>query len=142
MLDFIDQNGLKDPNLFKKTGDPEQMEQIRYSLDSNDPFPEDTTIHSMADILIEWLKVLSESFLPIEILDQYCIMYVQEGTTDDGICRKFVEALPPTNQRCFVYFISFLNHLLSHRQFNKLTTEHLVTYFTDALTQSDVYLEK
>lgn len=68
--------------------------------------------------------------------------YIKTGQEDKEVCKKFIEALPPVNQRTFVYVISYLNHLLRFSAENQLTVEKLNAFFTEALTHSSTDLER
>jgi hypothetical protein len=52
------------------------MASIRTLLDSDQPFTEDIDFNSMCEILIEFLKSLTQPVIPLDHLDLYCVMFV------------------------------------------------------------------
>ena len=123
-------NALKQKDLFVSAEvDENEVKQIRESLDCNAPFPT-CTPHALVEALLSLLSSLPRPVLPIE-------SYPTGGDIDAANLRtwskRLLDNLPPLNYNLFIYLLSFLQLVLSHREYNRTTPTVLATLMVECL---------
>jgi inositol polyphosphate 5-phosphatase INPP5B/F len=129
ILDAIYEKGLVAPQLFVEPGRPDEVQQIRESLDTGGPFQQQYSIHSYTDVLISFLASLATPVIPpllapaMEIDEQNIQMFA----------RRLLEELPPIHYNVFVYIISFFREVLNVSDQNLLTSTKVARIATSCL---------
>jgi inositol polyphosphate 5-phosphatase INPP5B/F len=129
MLDAIYEKGLSTPHLFVETGIPEEIQQIRESLDTGGQFQQQFSIHSYAEVLTTFLASLATPVIPPQLAPA---MEIDEQNIQ--MCaRRLLEELPPIHYNVFVYMISFFREVLSVNDRNLLTSTKVARIATSCL---------
>ncbi len=116
IIDAIYERGLNERDLFTKTGDPDEVYQIRECLDTGASF-ENFSVHSFAEVLTSFLSNLSSPIIPIALVPTLDI----DAQNIQMFTRKFLEDMLPVQYNVFIYIISFFREVLLHEQMNRLS---------------------
>lgn len=136
IVDAIYGKGLQEMDLFSISGYQEEIDGIRESLDTGEPFG-NFHIHSMTDVLVSFLTSLSSTIVPQSLLPT-----LEIDAQNVQVCaRSLLEGLPPINYNVFVYMISFFRECLLHQQQNQLTTVKLARICVTCLVTGGVIYE-
>lgn len=136
IVDAIYGKGLQEMDLFSISGYQEEIDGIRESLDTGEPFG-NFHIHSMTDVLVSFLTSLSSTIVPQSLLPT-----LEIDAQNVQVCaRSLLEGLPPINYNVFVYMISFFRECLLHQQQNQLTTVKLARICVACLVTGGVIYE-
>jgi len=120
VVDAIYEKGLQTPDIFNKSGVPEEVYQIRECLDTEASFGP-FSIHSYIQLLLSFLSKLSTPIVPNAFLPTVEI----NAENIQSMSRRLLEDLPPVNYNVFVYLISFFREVLLYRKQNHLTAAKL-----------------
>eukprot|EP01029_Cantina_marsupialis_P023865 TRINITY_DN6014_c1_g1_i1.p1 TRINITY_DN6014_c1_g1~~TRINITY_DN6014_c1_g1_i1.p1 ORF type:complete len:804 (-),score=195.46 TRINITY_DN6014_c1_g1_i1:140-2551(-) len=129
LVDYIFRQGIATPELFNHGGIPDEMARIREALDQYSSLPNDISIHSVAEVLLDFLRSLASSVIPPQMVPSYEMESVEANKWLDG----FQSELPPSNYNAFVYIVSFLKEVLQYSRTNKTTPEMLTSLFARCL---------
>jgi phosphatidylinositol-bisphosphatase len=116
IVDAIYEKGLFVPHLFTEPGTPDEIAQIRESLDTGSRFGE-FSVHSYAETLTSFLESLSVSIVPSNLFPSHDV----DSLSIQSCARRLLEELPPVHYNIFVYVVSFFREVLAHRQQNLLS---------------------
>ena len=116
IVDAIYEKGLHEPDLFSTPGFGQEVYEIRECLDNGKAFGE-FRIHSMAEVLLQFLTNLSTPIVPPTLFPNLDI----DSQNIQSCARKFLEELPPIPYNVFVYIISFFRECLLYRDNNRLS---------------------
>eukprot|EP00934_Nitzschia_sp_Nitz4_P002818 Nitzschia sp. Nitz4//scaffold85_size83877//58734//64309//NITZ4_005237-RA/size83877-processed-gene-0.128-mRNA-1//1//CDS//3329559161//2808//frame0 len=97
IVDAIYEKGLQQPELFTAPGDPEEMKQIRESLDTGRPFGQ-FSVHSYVATFLEFLDSLAVPVVPVHMFPSVEI----NAENIQALSRRFLEELPPIHYNVFV----------------------------------------
>lgn len=120
VIDAMSEKGIQAPHLFVERGVPEEMKQIRESLDTGAPFGR-FRIHSYAEVFVAFVMSLSSPIIPSRLFPAAEI----DSQTIQSSARRLLEELPPIHYNIFVYIISFFREILVYREQNLLTAAKL-----------------
>ena len=123
-------NALKQKDLFVSTDvDEKEVIQIRESLDCNVPFPT-CSPHALVEALVSLFSSFPRPVLSIDP----CPAGVDVDANNLRIwSKRLLDNLPPLNYNVFVYLLSFLQLVLSHREYNRTTPTGLATVMVECL---------
>jgi len=136
IVDAIYGKGLHEMDLFSISGYKEEIDMIRESLDTGEPFG-NFNIHSMTDVLVSFLTSLTSTVVPHSLLPTLEI----DAQNVQACARSLLEGLPPINYNVFVYMISFFRECLLYQQQNQLTTVKLARVCVACLVTGGVMYE-
>mmetsp|Transcript_6235 Transcript_6235/g.9051 ORF Transcript_6235/g.9051 Transcript_6235/m.9051 type:complete len:807 (-) Transcript_6235:128-2548(-) len=111
IVDAIFEKGLQENGLFVTPGLQDEVVRIRECLDTGAKFG-DFEIHSMAEVLISFLRSLS---LPIVPKDLFPTLEIDANNVQ-STARVFLEKLPPIHYNVFIYIISFFRECLRQQK--------------------------
>jgi len=134
IVDYIFRHGMDHAGLFITGGKQEEIDKIRECLDTGQEFAK-YSMHSMGEVLIAFLKSLSEPVYPPSLVEQY-----SEGMALNAWCKQSLLQLSPAHYNVFIYMTSFLREVLKHSAKNKLTAGQLVLIFSQCLMQAAPFI--
>ena len=109
--------------------DENEVIQIRESLDCNVPFP---TCAPQA-LVVALLSLLSSMPRPVLSFDANPAGGDVDANNLRTWSKRLLDNLPPLNYNVFVYLLSFLQLVLSHREYNRTTPTGLATVVVECL---------
>ncbi|KAH0792484.1 RhoGAP domain containing protein [Histomonas meleagridis] len=101
-----------------------KQEQATYDLIKN------SNVYDIASLLIQWIKLLPNSLIPIFLLDDFKIMCESEKYFE------FLDKLPQAHYLSLMYFVGFLQELTAHSDENGTSPQFFSTLFGPYLVQS------
>lgn len=119
MADWLWRHGLGAEELFQRPAEEGGVAQVREALDTNQPFPEDTSPHAVADALVRFLEALPWPVVPRSLQP---VHLVDAGELPLWSARLLAQ-LPPLAHNVFVYVCAFLREAVKHASGNGLTAE-------------------
>eukprot|EP00697_Spironema_sp_BW2_P013109 gnl/Spiro4/2998_TR1474_c0_g1_i1.p1 gnl/Spiro4/2998_TR1474_c0_g1~~gnl/Spiro4/2998_TR1474_c0_g1_i1.p1 ORF type:complete len:953 (-),score=216.28 gnl/Spiro4/2998_TR1474_c0_g1_i1:53-2911(-) len=129
-VDFIFRNGVHEEELFLRSGDPREMDEIRECLDTGAEFLL-CSVHSMAETLILLLESFEEPVIP-QALYHRCL----NASADPAQCRLILHDLPTLHYNVFVYLTAFMREPLAHANVNNLTVKALAVVFSNCFLRT------
>ncbi|CAG9334456.1 OCRL_3 [Blepharisma stoltei] len=132
MVDFLKSKGYREKGIFQEAGDTEIKKDIRWALDTGDPFREDADIFSMSNILLEFLDCLEQPLLLPDLVSEACQIF---QTNSFPAARNYlVNNLDQISMKNFLYIIDFLKNYIDNSLYNGLTAVFLAKLFTEPIT--------
>jgi len=130
LVDYLYQNALDTPNLFKDRGNLEEIQEIIELLDTGEDLSKfEGNIISMGGCLIYFLQSLEYPVIPSSVFNKSMEVFHSFSN-----CRKFLLGVSTTHYNVFHYLIAFLRDgVLAHRGNNNLNEEDIVEIFAPVL---------
>lgn len=126
LVDYIYKNGLREPDLFKESGDSCEVNDIRERLDTDQSLEHfNGSIHSVAEALIGFLESLSEPVVPKKHY-MSCINAFAKFETS----KLALGYLPTEHYNVFHYVMALLRERLHRCKENSTTADELAIIFS------------
>lgn len=114
-------------NLFLLHGRVHQVAAARECLDTGAQFPPETDVHSVAEVLVQFLLTLTEPVVPVA---QYSVCL---DSTSPQVSQLIAENFPAVHRTTFKYLIAFLRERLTRTSVNAASAASLAVVFGRAL---------
>ncbi|XP_068073094.1 protein FAM13A isoform X2 [Danio rerio] len=132
MVEFLEQYGLHQRELFCVSGSEAEREALRQRLDRGEiQFFSKDDVHAVASLLILFLKELPHGLIPDE--DAKRLLRVYAKTRGKGLnlrrAKKVLESYPPDTFNILSLLFHFLSRVAAQSRVNHMTSERLAKVF-------------
>ncbi|XP_056304700.1 protein FAM13A-like [Danio aesculapii] len=132
MVEFLEQYGLRQSELFSVSGSEAQRDALRQRLDCGEiQFFSRDDVHAVASLLILFLKELPHGLIPDK--DAKRLLRVFAKTRGEGLnlrrAKKVLESYPPDTFNILSLLFHFLSRVAAQSHVNHMTSEQLAKVF-------------
>eukprot|EP01121_Diplochlamys_sp_Union-15-3_P007953 TRINITY_DN2069_c0_g2_i1.p1 TRINITY_DN2069_c0_g2~~TRINITY_DN2069_c0_g2_i1.p1 ORF type:complete len:578 (+),score=78.64 TRINITY_DN2069_c0_g2_i1:70-1803(+) len=132
-IEYITQNGLETEGLFRISGNMNDLEQYRITLDKGAAFDlkMEKNVHTVAGLLKLYIRELPEPAFTYELYDEFLQALLSlESKKDLSAMKVALAKLPPANYALLKELFLFLNLVSRYSEKNKMTVSNLAIVFT------------
>ena len=123
LVDFLANEGMENENLFLLKGRVHQVAAARDCLDTGAEFPTGIDVHSVAEVLIQFLQTLTEPVIPV---NQYAVCL---DSVTPQVSQLIAQNFPAVHRTTFQYLIAFLKERLKRSSVNASSAASLAVVF-------------
>jgi len=139
-VEFIKAHGLKEPGLFRISGNADVMEALKHAFEEDEEVKLND-VNDTAGVFKQYLRSLPEPLIPFahyKAFLQVCIQYHARDPQRIIEVKKLIAQLPRVNTHLLSYLMFFLNELIKNEEFTKMNANNLAIVFAPNLLRPEV----
>jgi hypothetical protein len=134
-MDYLTQNALKEPGLFRVPGNNDEIEAMKKKFQNGEEV-EFKDLHDVAGVFKLYLRKLPEPLIPFDLYPSFMKVAAQYKAGNEKRTEEFealLQKLPKDNFSLMKALCLFLVNVASYKDVNKMTSDNLAIVFAPNL---------